>query len=177
MAEGEFDHKQYINLMLEKAGKFYTCLRGPRPSGAIVVNLEKQLVYGSVAPPLLLPTCKDLGECEMENGHCVRTIHAEVRAIVNCAVLGMHTRNATLYSVNKPCYQCMKVIAAANINRIVYIYTVYDEPRTQAIIDACNIEMIKWPPPITKNVGIIEEDILDGYYIYTQHIQDVKDAK
>jgi dCMP deaminase len=70
----------------------------------------------------------------MEDGHCVRTIHAEVRAILNAAKYGLATTRSTMYSILKPCFQCTKVIVAAGISKIVYAGAAYDEDRTMAVI-------------------------------------------
>jgi len=55
----------------------------------------------------------------MVDGHCVRTIHAELNAITQCALDGVSTKGATLYCTASPCYDCSKVIVRAQIRRVV----------------------------------------------------------
>ena len=55
----------------------------------------------------------------MENGHCVRTTHAEQNAIIQAAVHGSSTKQATLYSTHSPCKICTKIILNAHIIRVV----------------------------------------------------------
>lgn len=67
--------------------------------------------------------------CLMEDGHCQRTLHAEVNAIAQCARSGVSCEGGHLYiyfepgegsttSYSKPtpgCRECLKVIKAAGI--------------------------------------------------------------
>lgn len=112
----------------------YTCLRPPGAAGAALVTMSGAVVYGDVRPADGSPTCKDVG-CMMEDGHCVRTIHAEVRAILNAAKFGLTTQHAVMYSILKPCFQCTKAIIAAGITKIVFAGAAYDEVRTRDIVN------------------------------------------
>ena len=56
----------------------------------------------------------------MEEGHCVRTIHAEANAIVQAARNGVRIEEATIYVTASPCFNCFKLIANAGVKRIVY---------------------------------------------------------
>jgi len=60
------------------------------------------------------------GGHEIENGHCVRTVHAEVNAIAQAAKLGISTESATIYINTFPCWNCFKTIVSAGITEIVY---------------------------------------------------------
>ncbi len=62
--------------------------------------------------------CDDAG-CEMEHGHCVRTIHAELNAILHAAGTGVTIGGATAYITHEPCPRCRKHLIAAGIARIV----------------------------------------------------------
>lgn len=135
----------------------YSCLRGPRPSGAIlyvhhVAWVDNQLtesvlpIYGFVQPVHdAIPTCKEEGECMMENGHCVRNLHAEVAAILIAAKDGHSTNKGVLFSINKPCYNCTMHAIAAGIKTIYYAYAVYDEERTRQALEAAGVECIHVP--------------------------------
>ena len=63
--------------------------------------------------------CDDVGH-DMVDGHCVRTIHAEVNAVAQAARSGIATRGATAFVNTFPCWQCFKVLAGAGIERVVY---------------------------------------------------------
>jgi dCMP deaminase len=120
----------------------YTCLRPPGAAGAVLYTNQGVLIYGDVRPADGSKTCKELGECLMEDGHCVRTIHAEVRAILNAATTMQNPNEGTMYSILKPCFQCTKVIIAAGILRVVFAGSAYDEPRTTEISEAANLEYV-----------------------------------
>lgn len=122
-------------------GGGYKCNRGPRPSGALLFNsvvdrysnIRHEQIYGDVEPTIGSPSCISVG-CMVENGHCVRNIHAEVNALLKCASLGIPTHNGIMYSINKPCYHCTMACLHAGVSKIYYAYVVYDDTRTQDII-------------------------------------------
>ncbi|MCJ0587848.1 deaminase, partial [Enterococcus cecorum] len=46
--------------------------------------------------------CIDHG-CYVVDGHCIRTIHAEMNALLQCAKLGISTDGAEIYVTHFPC--------------------------------------------------------------------------
>jgi dCMP deaminase len=66
------------------------------------------------------PAISQTGGHDLENGHCVRTVHAEVNAVVQAARLGISTEGATMYCNTLPCWLCFKVVVSAGITEIVY---------------------------------------------------------
>ncbi|EKE13850.1 MAG: hypothetical protein ACD_12C00788G0001, partial [uncultured bacterium] len=66
-----------------------------------------------------LPHCDEVGHL-MEEGHCVRTIHAEHNVLLQAAVIpGGSTKGSTLYVKYSPCIHCCKYIVACGIVRVV----------------------------------------------------------
>lgn len=63
--------------------------------------------------------CTEVG-CMMENGHCVRTVHAEANAIIQAAKHGSRIDGATLYVTASPCWNCFKLIANSGIKKVVF---------------------------------------------------------
>ena len=61
------------------------------------------------------------GGCYMIEGHCVRTIHAEMNAILPCAKFGIQTQGAEIYVTHFPCLPCMKMILQAGIKKVYYL--------------------------------------------------------
>jgi len=122
----------YLKHLVEVTTPLYSCNRPPGAAGALIV-LRDRVIYGWVAPPPSSPSCLNDG-CEIENGHCVRNIHAEVQAIIRSARRGMSTEQATMYSILKPCYNCTKAIIHAGIKRVLYAGIAYDEERTNKIL-------------------------------------------
>jgi dCMP deaminase len=64
--------------------------------------------------------CIDEG-CHIVDGHCTRTIHAEMNAIIQCAKFGVPTENAEIYVTHFPCLHCTKMILQAGIKKIYYL--------------------------------------------------------
>ena len=56
----------------------------------------------------------------MEDGHCVRTVHAEANSIVQAARNGVRLEGADIYVTASPCFGCFKLVANAGIKRIVF---------------------------------------------------------
>ena len=60
--------------------------------------------------------CIDVG-CLIEDDHCIRTIHAEMNALLQCAKQGVSSDNATIYVTHFPCLNCTKSIIQAGIKK------------------------------------------------------------
>ena len=56
----------------------------------------------------------------MEDGHCVRTVHAEANAIVQAARNGMRIDASSIYVTASPCWGCFRLIANAGIGKIFF---------------------------------------------------------
>jgi dCMP deaminase len=63
--------------------------------------------------------CIDHG-CYVIGNHCVRTIHAEMNALLQCSKYGIPVSGATLYVTHFPCLQCSKAIIQAGIQHVFY---------------------------------------------------------
>jgi len=87
--------------------------------GAIITRDKTILSTGYNGSLRGLPHCDEVGH-EIENDHCVRTIHAEANAIVQAARNGVTINGAEIYVTASPCYNCFKMIANAGITHIYY---------------------------------------------------------
>lgn len=63
--------------------------------------------------------CIDNG-CYVVDNHCIRTIHAEMNALLQCAKFGVPTADAEIYVTHFPCLQCCKSIIQAGIRAVYY---------------------------------------------------------
>lgn len=102
-----------------------TCLR--KKVGCVLVDDGGVFSEGYNSALAGEPHCDDTKEdgahvgCMMEDGHCVRVLHAEVNAIIRCAREGgRSTKGATIYVSASPCWSCFKAIVNAGIKRVVY---------------------------------------------------------
>jgi dCMP deaminase len=87
--------------------------------GAVIVRDRMILTTGYNGSIRGLAHCDDDGHM-MEDGHCVRTVHAESNAIVQAARNGVRLENGDIYVTASPCFGCFKSIANAGLSRIVY---------------------------------------------------------
>ena len=83
--------------------------------------------------------CEDHG-CMIEDNHCVRTIHAEMNAILQCSIHGVSTQGATAYITNMPCTNCAKSLIAAGIKEII-IFSDYHDTKAEEFFKIANIEI------------------------------------
>ncbi|MCI1856588.1 MAG: ComE operon protein 2 [Sporolactobacillus sp.] len=87
--------------------------------GATIVR-DKRIIAGGYNGSISGDVhCLDEG-CYVVNGHCVRTIHAEMNAILQCAKFGESTDGAEIYVTHYPCLQCSKAIIQAGIRSVYY---------------------------------------------------------
>ena len=56
----------------------------------------------------------------MRENHCVRTLHSELNAIIQCALDGVSPAGSTLYTTASPCFDCCKVIIRAGVIKVFY---------------------------------------------------------
>ncbi len=87
--------------------------------GAVIVRERFILATGYNGSIPGLPHCDEVGHL-MEDGHCVRTVHAEANAVCQAARNGVRIDGATVYVTASPCFNCFKLIANAGIKTIVY---------------------------------------------------------
>ena len=109
--------EHYFMQIAEQVATRSTCER--KFVGAVIVRDKMILSTGYNGSIRGLPHCEEAGH-EMENGHCIRTVHAEANAIVQAARNGVAIENADIYVTASPCYYCFKLIANAGIKRVYY---------------------------------------------------------
>ena len=69
--------------------------------------------------------CDEVG-CLMIDNHCVRTVHAEMNALIQAARRGHAVEGATAYITNMPCTTCSKALITAGIKRVVVFSDYHD---------------------------------------------------
>lgn len=86
-------------------------------------------------------------ECYMEDGHCVRTVHAEMNAILQCAKFGVQTDGAEIYVTHFPCLPCTKMIIQAGINKIFYLHDYRNHSYAVDLLSQAGVETVQVPMP------------------------------
>ena len=95
-----------------------TCPR--RAVGAVFVKDRRVLATGYNGSPPGQDHCEDIG-CLLEDGRCIRTIHAEQNAIIQAARSGVSIVGTDVYTTSRPCTICARMLAGSGINRIFYL--------------------------------------------------------
>ncbi|OIJ22110.1 ComE operon protein 2 [Anaerobacillus alkalidiazotrophicus] len=95
--------------------------------------------------------CIDDG-CYVENNHCIRTIHAEINALLQCAKFGVPTAGAEIYVTHFPCLNCTKAIIQSGIKKVYYAKDYKNHPYAIELFENAGVHV--------ENVEL-EEMILD----------------
>lgn len=90
--------------------------------------------------------CSDVG-CKVVDGHCVRTVHAEANAILQCAKFGSPTEGADIYVSYFPCLQCTKMIIQAGIKNLYYLHDYNNNEYAKELLKHADINIIKVDMP------------------------------
>lgn len=108
---------EYFMAIAKEVATRATCDR--KHVGAVIVRDKIILATGYNGSLRGLEHCDDVGHL-MEDGHCVRTMHAEANAIVQAARNGVRLDGAEIYVTASPCFSCFKLIANSGIQRIAF---------------------------------------------------------
>ncbi len=108
--------------------------------GAVIVRDRTILSTGYNGSIRGTPHCDDAGHM-MEDGHCVRTIHAEINAVIQAAKNGTAIEGAAIYVTASPCWNCFKAIANAGLRRVVF-GEFYRDDRIFDVARALDIELV-----------------------------------
>ncbi len=110
--------------------------------GATIVK-DKRIVSGGYNGSIKGDEhCIDVG-CKVVEGHCVRTIHAEINAILQCSKFGVGTEGATIYVTHFPCLNCTKSIIQAGIKEICYANDYRNNEYAQELLEKSGVVVRK----------------------------------
>ncbi|HEV8244654.1 MAG TPA: cytidine/deoxycytidylate deaminase family protein [Polyangiaceae bacterium] len=117
MARRRASWDEYFMAIGREVATRSTCDR--KHVGAVIVRDKMILATGYNGSIRGLGHCDDEGHM-MEDGHCVRTVHAEANALVQAARNGMRVDAGDIYVTASPCFNCYKLIANSGLKRIVF---------------------------------------------------------
>lgn len=112
-----------------------------RKVGSVIVKNYNIISRGFNTAPGNLKKCNEVG-CDLWEGHCVRTIHAEQIAIIDALSKGENLFGATIYSTHSPCVNCAKLIIHVGIIRIKY-NQFYEDTFAMKLLEESRVEIIK----------------------------------
>ena len=87
--------------------------------GAVIVRDKTILSTGYNGSIRGSAHCDDAGHL-MENGHCVRTVHAEANAVAQAARNGVRIDGSEIYVTASPCWNCFRLVVNAGVGQIYY---------------------------------------------------------
>lgn|SRR5699024_6398616 len=88
--------------------------------------------------------CVDEG-CYVIDGHCVRTVHAEANALLQCAKFGVPTEGAEIYVTHFPCLQCAKQLIQGGIKAVYYATDYRNHPYAIELFEEAGVATRKVP--------------------------------
>lgn len=135
------DWNTYFMNIAREVSTRATCDR--KHVGAVIVSASKYIIatgYNGSIPGA--PHCDDAGHM-MEDGHCVRTVHAEANAVAQAARNGIACVGASIYVTASPCWPCFKLMANAGIVHITF-GEFYRDQRIFDVATATGIKMTKY---------------------------------
>ena len=132
----------FMNIAREVATRS-TCSR--KHVGAVIVRDKTILSTGYNGSVRGLQHCDDADHM-MEDGHCVRTLHAEANAIIQAAKNGTRIDGAGIYVTASPCWSCFKMIANSGLTRVVFAEFYRDE-RIFEVAQRLGMELTAAPAP------------------------------
>ncbi|WVE36215.1 deaminase, partial [Priestia megaterium] len=77
------------------------------------------------------------------DGHCVRTVHAEVNALLQCAKFGVKTEDAEVYVTHFPCLNCCKALIQAGIKTVYYANDYKNHPYAVELFQQAGVKTAK----------------------------------
>lgn len=86
--------------------------------------------------------CVDEG-CYVIDGHCVRTVHAEANALLQCAKFGVATEGADIYVTHFPCLQCAKQLIQSGICTVYYADDYKNHPYAVELFKEAGVKTVK----------------------------------
>lgn len=94
-----------------------------RHVGAVLVQDKRVISTGYNGAPPGEPHCDDVGHLMADKEgrpSCIRTVHAEMNALLFAAQYGISTRGSTMYVTDQPCKECLKAMLSAGVVAVFY---------------------------------------------------------
>ncbi|MDW3023726.1 ComE operon protein 2 [Ligilactobacillus salivarius] len=153
MTDKRIPWNQYFMLQAVLLSLRSTCER--LSVGAILVRDKRVIAGGYNGAVSGDDHCIDVG-CYVVDGHCLRTIHAEMNAVLQCSKFGIPTDGAEIYVTDFPCLQCTKSLLQAGIKRIYYMRNYHNDDYAIRLLKRKKVavEQVKVEPKYLNTVSI-----------------------
>jgi dCMP deaminase len=90
--------------------------------GCILVRDNRIIAAGYNGSLNGAPHCDDVGHLMDDNDHCIRTVHSEQNALLQCAKFGISSEGATAYVTHEPCTHCRKSLIQAGVKKVIFLH-------------------------------------------------------
>ena len=153
MTDKRIPWNQYFMLQAVLLSLRSTCER--LSVGAILVRDKRVIAGGYNGAVSGDDHCIDVG-CYVVDGHCLRTIHAEMNAVLQCSKFGIPTDGAEIYVTDVPCLQCTKSLLQAGIKKIYYMRNYHNDDYAIRLLKRKKVavEQVKVEPKYLNTVSI-----------------------
>ena len=153
MTDKRIPWNQYFMLQAVLLSLRSTCER--LSVGAILVRDKRVIAGGYNGAVSGDDHCIDVG-CYVVDGHCLRTIHAEMNAVLQCSKFGIPTDGAEIYVTDFPCLQCTKSLLQAGIKKIYYMRNYHNDDYAIRLLKRKKVavEQVKGEPKYLNAVSI-----------------------
>lgn len=135
-----WDH--YFMKLAGNVAERSTCERAT--VGAVLVVDHRIIATGYNGSISGDPHCDDAGHL-MRDGHCIRTLHAEMNAVLQCALNGVSTRGATVYVTFYPCLNCTKALIQAGVREVFYQHAYHNDPYAEELFRNHQVPVTQLP--------------------------------
>lgn len=153
MTDKRIPWNQYFMLQAVLLSLRSTCER--LSVGTILVRDKRVIAGGYNGAVSGDDHCIDVG-CYVVDGHCLRTIHAEMNAVLQCSKFGIPTDGAEIYVTDFPCLQCTKSLLQAGIKKIYYMRNYHNDDYAIRLLKRKKVavEQVKVEPKYLNTVSI-----------------------
>lgn len=136
--------QDYFMANAELISKRSTCDRAF--VGAVLVKNNRIIATGYNGGVSATDNCDAAGHY-MEEGHCIRTVHAEMNALIQCAKEGISTDGTEIYVTHFPCINCTKALLQAGICKITYREAYRPHPFAMALLAKKGVDAVQHDGP------------------------------
>ncbi|MDZ5470917.1 deaminase (plasmid) [Bacillus sp. 31A1R] len=147
MSENRLTWDQYFMLNAHLISMRSTCNR--LQVGSVLVKNNRIISTGYNGGISGEEHCLDAG-CYVIDNHCLRCLHSEENAIIQCALQGISTKGSQIYVTHFPCTHCMKKILQAGITKIYYTHDYKNHEYCYHLLKISNVVAVKMEMNIEK---------------------------
>ena len=144
MSDQRIGWNEYFMNIAEQVATRSTC--GRKHVGAVIVRDKTILSTGYNGSLRGAPHCDEAGH-DIENDHCVRTVHAEANAVAQAAKHGVRIDQSEIYVTASPCLTCFKLVANSGI-AVVYYKEFYRDERITEYARQAGVTLVYMGPEL-----------------------------